>query len=640
MRTSEWWLGKLGIGLLLFGVIFLFKYSIDQGWITPALRIAFGLAIGAALLFFGFRIYSKRRHFSLLLFGGGMATFYICGFAAFQIFSLVSHLTAFAFMIVVTLLAFFLSLRQNEAILSLVGTVGGLGTPFLLYTGEGNLPGLVAYTCLILAGSGSVYFYKGWRSLLWLSVAGGWIVFLIGLWGLPYASYISAYNALGDRWALQAGVIFGWLTFWCMPVVRDFLGATQAGIFEHTYLGFNSEKPESDGKTFLNRYAHAFTISTPLIAFFISRQTWSQLPDQTWGFVEMGFAALYVLIWRQLSKTEPLIKLAQTHLFTAAILLTISLSDLFDGHTLLYALATEALVLRLLANRFDSRMFSFGSHLIFGFVALWLTDRLGLYDFLNTGRISSGSGTPILNALAIANLYAIALSFATVVLLRAKDARRIYFLVAFAALAALTIREFDGNVLLVLLGLETVLLHLIARFTVDDVYIGAAADIFSAGVALWLGERLLFHSGYDLSVFNAQALADLSFLGLLFLISTFFPRKEEQNIYRLFVHLALLAWFSRELSHLPNGQGFVSAAWGLYAIGLLIAGLRRNIRALRLVGLATILLVVAKLFIIDLARLETLWRILLFIGFGGLFLVISYYFKSMWKQPVESDDKS
>ena len=31
MRKSEYWLNKIGIGLVLFRVAFLFKYSVDQG---------------------------------------------------------------------------------------------------------------------------------------------------------------------------------------------------------------------------------------------------------------------------------------------------------------------------------------------------------------------------------------------------------------------------------------------------------------------------------------------------------------------------------------------------------------------------------------------------------------------------------
>ena len=38
MRRMEYWLNKAGIGLVLFAIVFLFKYSIDQGWLTPPIR--------------------------------------------------------------------------------------------------------------------------------------------------------------------------------------------------------------------------------------------------------------------------------------------------------------------------------------------------------------------------------------------------------------------------------------------------------------------------------------------------------------------------------------------------------------------------------------------------------------------------
>ncbi len=34
-RSGEWWLNKIGIGLLLFGVAFLYLLSVERGWIAP-----------------------------------------------------------------------------------------------------------------------------------------------------------------------------------------------------------------------------------------------------------------------------------------------------------------------------------------------------------------------------------------------------------------------------------------------------------------------------------------------------------------------------------------------------------------------------------------------------------------------------
>ena len=44
----------------------------------------------------------------------------------------------------------------------------------------------------------------------------------------------------------------------------------------------------------------------------------------------------------------------------------------------------------------------------------------------------------------------------------------------------------------------------------------------------------------------------------------------------------------------------------------------------RVLGIGTLVLVVVKLFFVDLARVDPLWRVMLFLGFGGLFLVLGY----------------
>jgi len=45
IRDGEFWLNRSGIGLLLLGVAFLFKYSVDQGWLTPPVRVRFAAGV-------------------------------------------------------------------------------------------------------------------------------------------------------------------------------------------------------------------------------------------------------------------------------------------------------------------------------------------------------------------------------------------------------------------------------------------------------------------------------------------------------------------------------------------------------------------------------------------------------------------
>lgn len=39
----------------------------------------------------------------------------------------------------------------------------------------------------------------------------------------------------------------------------------------------------------------------------------------------------------------------------------------------------------------------------------------------------------------------------------------------------------------------------------------------------------------------------------------------------------------------------------------------------------------ATLLLMDLAGVEAVWRTVLFLGFGGLFLVLGYYLQHLWK---------
>ncbi len=60
LESAELWLPRVGIGLVLLAVAFAFKYSIDQGWVIPAVRVALGYGLGLALLGLGFKLVANR----------------------------------------------------------------------------------------------------------------------------------------------------------------------------------------------------------------------------------------------------------------------------------------------------------------------------------------------------------------------------------------------------------------------------------------------------------------------------------------------------------------------------------------------------------------------------------------------------
>lgn len=623
-RSGEWWLGKIGIGLLLFGVAFLYLLSVERGWITPPVRVGFGLALGATLIALGLRVFEDRRSFSRVLLGGGISVFYATGFAAYSLYGLVPQALAFSFVVAVTLLSFFLSVRGSGVALSLIGTVGGLGIPFVLHDGSGSVGGLVLYACVVLAGTAAIYAYKGWISLLAVSFVGGWTVLLAGFWSDPYAP-TGRYPE--DATALQLGVAFAWLLFWLVPALRETLQVRNP-----------AARPSPTNAVVTGAtLTHATSVSSPLIALAFTQEIWA--PETgTLGLIAFAAASLYALA--ALAFRHQASSVFFTQALVALLLLTISIVLLLDGDALLFTLAAEATVLHYAARRISSRVLAFEAHLLWAVAATWLCGRLLIGLF--AGSFAGSLPEPSLGAASLTDLAVIALAFLASRAVSPRGAVSIYRAAAHAAVLAWLARELlplpDGETWSLLSwALYAAVLHLLSH-RLPGWGTGAAAHAVSAAVAVWLGARLVggaVTSGYPgTPIFNTWGLADLTVIALL-AVAGLLPGAVSPHrlarVYGIVAHVAFLIWLWRELSMPPGGEAYVTVAWGAYAVVLLVAGLRLGRVPIFRGGMTTLFLVVGKLFLVDLASIEAVWRVLLFLGFGALFLALSFYTRSLWR---------
>ena len=71
----------------------------------------------------------------------------------------------------------------------------------------------------------------------------------------------------------------------------------------------------------------------------------------------------------------------------------------------------------------------------------------------------------------------------------------------------------------------------------------------------------------------------------------------------------------------------VSIAWALYALGLLILGMLRDLTALRWVSLATLLLTIGKVFLYDLGELRDLYRVASLVGLAVSLILVSLLYQ-------------
>jgi len=90
-------------------------------------------------------------------------------------------------------------------------------------------------------------------------------------------------------------------------------------------------------------------------------------------------------------------------------------------------------------------------------------------------------------------------------------------------------------------------------------------------------------------------------------------------------HLAGAPWTPGALFESTLAQAALSVTWSLVGVGLMVTGHRRSRRAVWAVGAALLGIVVAKLFLVELADRGSLYRIVSFIVVGGLMLAVGYF---------------
>lgn len=152
-RRLPIWAG--GITLAIAGV-FLVRYSIEAGLLTPQVRVALSFIFGIVLLAaaemayrFEGRVRDERVRQALA--GAGLATLYAAFYLAGTQYELIGQTFAFLGLAGVTALAIFLSYRFGLPS-AVLGLVGGFAAPALVGGEDANLPMLALYLALVTGG--------------------------------------------------------------------------------------------------------------------------------------------------------------------------------------------------------------------------------------------------------------------------------------------------------------------------------------------------------------------------------------------------------------------------------------------------------------------------------------------------------
>lgn len=164
------WIG----GFVLFlATAFFVKYSIENNWISPEIRITIGVLLGIALLIGGLRLSLKQyRVTAQTLCSTGILILYADVFASYSFYHFIEVTAAFLLMIGVTAVAFLLAVRLDAKVVAILGLLGGFFTPPLLSTGQDNPLGLFSYIFILDAGLIAIALRKKWTFLIPLAAVG------------------------------------------------------------------------------------------------------------------------------------------------------------------------------------------------------------------------------------------------------------------------------------------------------------------------------------------------------------------------------------------------------------------------------------------------------------------------------------
>ena len=627
-RNWEWllggnWLARIGIVALIFGVSFFISLAIDRGWLNETGRVLLGVAGGLVLIAAGEYFRNRYGVWAQTVSGGGIAVLYLSVYGAFALYGLISTELAFGAFAIITLAGALLSLRHEAVSVAVLAIFGGFATPLLL---QDRLPDqrlLLLYVLVLDVGVLALAGFRNWRWFTLLAWAGSLVLF--GFWQLE----LEPSTALA-----QIGITAIFLIFVAATVAFQLVRKQAVGVADLALVTLNA--------------AGYYGISYALM-------------NDPYGDWMGGFTALVAVFYVALGAACRLRGPEQINLtlFSAGIAVVFAVLAVpiqFGGPWISLAWGVEGLVLLVLSFHLRMRELRWAGYAMFVVNALWLLTR-------DTPDALNEDFTPFLNQYMISYAASIALPVLAGWYLHLRRAdldpgeeRAIpLFAIRAAIFAAAVIPvQVDGVWIPIAWAVEALLaLALAVRLRMAEL------RWFGYGLLAAMLVRLLWSDTFDVDPSTFRPVINLRFLAFAVGIAALYlsgwmafryrdegpspyfseqaARLEAQAALPTLLALAnlltlwLLSWevvasadsdlfaLSHDASENVASLG-LSLLWAVYAAVLLVLGVARRLRWVRVAGLALLALPVVKLFAYDSQTLEQEYRVIAFIALGLLLL--------------------
>jgi uncharacterized membrane protein len=678
----------IAVVILLIGVVFGVKYSIDHNLISPMTRVLLSYLLGAAILGVGMKLKAKYALFSAILVSGSMAILYVTTFIGYALYALFPQAAAFALMLLFTVFTVFTAIHYNRQIIAHIALVGSYAIPFLLSNGSGKVEILYSYMLLVNTGILVIAFMRHWKPLYYVAFGFTWLIY--GSWVLM--SYDPERHLF---FALLFGSLF-FLQFYATFLVYKLVRNEQFASEDVAMFVLNSILFYGPGYYVLSdsesgqHYLGLFTLCVAVVHFIVS-----------------------VIMY-----TRRLANRALFHLTSAMVLcfLTMAVPVQLDGNWVTLLWSFEAAALFIVGRTQAVRLYENLSYVVQSLaIASLLIDWLSLYGyrwrnvpewdvFLNSNLLHSLLSIAALGAaLYVGSLEKHRVKIAEAWKPLAKTMETLFSL-AFIALLYNVFRleimlYFDQAIVatkvenkVIEFGLpfynatyDTSLSHLQVIWVLNySLAFTAVLTFFDQWKTLqqWTGTLIQILSMLALLVFITFGFYEFGRLTHMYLhqdAETAYPlsssilylryfsvalvalslfalmryRRADQTVQsmkvvlELFMHLIILTVVCSELvnilyiqgSHAQNKLG-LSILCGLYSFFLIGLGIFKRKQYLRIAAFVLFGLVLLKLFFYDIAHLSTIAKTIVFIVLGLILLVISFLYNKYKDQIIPPNEEN
>lgn len=675
-------INKIGILITIIGVAIGAKYSIDNNLINPLTRIILGYLFGFALLGIGFKLKVKYKSYSAVLLSGAMAIMYFITFVAYSLYGLMSQEISFGLMVLFTIFTVLAAIQYNLQVIAHIGLVGAYAVPFLLSDGSGKVLILFSYMTIINIGILYISFKRDWKPLYYSAFSFTWLIYL--------SWFLFKYkNDVHFTLALSFLTIFFttfYITFLSYKLIAKekfnagdvILLLINAFIFYG--LGYNIFTNNSNTDNLLG----LFTIFNALIHFITAFVIYKQkLADKNLFHLLVGLVLTFItitvpvqldgnwvsLLWAGeaavlfLIGTQNNIKTYRNLSFPVMLLAFFSI--LQDWETYQYLFSTKNLTAFVNVQFLTSLLFT----LAFGIIAYFAYKNASNNPESNN---NDGFGKMIKISAICIFLFALYFSFrieisnywqqlyynSEITQQVEGDSYNItinnYDLLWFKSLFVLIFSMFFFSLLTFfnikkikqsILGGANLILNLITIV----IFLTQGLYVLSKLRTSFLSQPSEF---YEITSFNLW----VRYLAYLFLILLFYVTYKEIKqayikiklsvVYELILHTSILIVASSELiswmEFFNSSQSYklgISILWGVYALLLIVLGLWKNKKHLRIAAISLFSVTLIKLFFYDISHLNTIAKTIVFVSLGVLLLIISFLYNK-YKTLITDESKN